>query len=233
MPPHDPAFERQLVDRCRRGDATAFRLVVERHGGHMLATARRYLPSEHDARDAVQDAFLSAYRSMRSFAGDSRLSTWLHRIVVNAALMKLRSRRRHPEESIEHLLPCFDDAGTMIGAPSRSAIGPEALLERAEMRAALQRAIERLPDPYRAVFLLRDVEELDTEEAARALEVSVSAVKTRLHRARQALRTLLEHELSSDRDAIASRSTVGERRHWRATITRADERSLARESLRR
>src|SRR5262245_18784655 len=97
--------EKELVARALRGDDEAFEDFVEAHSGRMLAVARRILPSEEDAQDAVQDAFLQAFRSLAAFRGDSSVSTWLHRIVVNAALLKLRSDGRHPERNLEDLLP--------------------------------------------------------------------------------------------------------------------------------
>lgn len=164
----------------------------------MLAVARRLLRVEEDARDAVQEAFLSALKSIDSFAGEARLSTWLHRIVVNAALMKLRTRRRRPERSIEEMLPTFLSDGHQAQPPSpwRQSVSGE--LERAETRALVRNRIDELPEAYRTVLILRDIEELDTEETARLLSCSVNAVKTRLHRARQALRTLLAPQFSGE-----------------------------------
>jgi len=199
-PPCSDLLERDLLERCRRGDDGAFRVVVERYGGRMLATARRILVSEVDARDAVQDAFLSAFKSIERFAGSAKLSTWLHRIVVNAALMKLRTRRRRPEAAIEDLLPRFDDQGGWAIAPQRWESPSEMQLRRKETRAAVRRAIDRLPDEHRAILVLRDLEEHDTHETAAALGLSVSAAKTRLHRARHALRTLLEREIQTFAD---------------------------------
>lgn len=186
-----------LVERLRAGDAAAFESLVRRHGGRMLATARRMLPTEDDARDVVQEALLSAFRSICSFEGAARLSTWLHRIVVNAALMKLRGGRRRREESIEDLLPCFDDDGHFTEPVTSWGADADTLLERHETRAAVRRAIQRLPEQYRTVLVLRDMEELDTDETAAVLLLKPNAVKTRLHRARQALRTLLQRELPS------------------------------------
>ena len=103
--------ESALLERLRAGEAAAFERLVREQGGRMLAVARRFLREDEDARDAVQDAFLSAFRSLDSFEGQAKLSTWLHRIVVNAALMKLRARKRRPEESIEELLPRFLEDG--------------------------------------------------------------------------------------------------------------------------
>lgn len=161
----------------------------------MLATARRLLRSEDDARDAVQEAFVSAARSIASFAGGSKLSTWLHRIVVNAALMKLRGQRRRAEDPIDGLLPRFDADGHHLVAPAAWETPSDVLLERHETRAVVRRCIDRLPERYRTVVLLRDIEELDTRETADRLAVTPNTVKIRLHRARQALRTLVEGQL--------------------------------------
>src|SRR5262249_14100424 len=139
--------------------------------------------------------FLAAFRAIDTFAGAARLSTWLHRIVLNAALMKLRSRRRRREEPIDDLLPRFDEDGYWAEPASGWDTSSDVLLERQETRAMVRNPIDRLPANYRSVLLLRDIEELDTDEVASLLGVTSNAVKTRLHRARQALRTLLEREL--------------------------------------
>ncbi len=112
-PPASAVDEKPLLERLRRRQDAAYEELVRVYGGRMLAVARRFLRSEEDARDAVQDAFLSAFRSIDAFEGNSRISTWLHRIVVNASLMKLRTRRRKPEQSIEELLPSHLDDGHM------------------------------------------------------------------------------------------------------------------------
>ena len=190
-----PAGDAALVERLRAGDAEAFEDLVRRYGGRMLATARRLVGSEDDARDVVQEAFLAALRAIDGFAGAARLSTWLHRIVINAGLMKLRSRRRRREESIDALLPRFDEDGRWAEPVSRWDASTDALFEREETRAIVRNAIDRLPLNYRSVLLLRDIEELDTDEAASLLGITPNAVKTRLHRARQALRTLLQREI--------------------------------------
>ena len=196
--PDAVAQDRALLERLRAGDDRAFEDLVRAYGGRLLAVARRFLPVEDDARDAVQDAFLSAFRSLDGFQGEARLSTWLHRIVVNASLMKLRTRRRKPEQSIEDLLPGYLEDGHLErpASPWRSDVMHEA--ERSELRALLLDKIEQLPDGYRDVLLLRDVEGLDTEETASMMELSPGAVKTRLHRARLALRELLEPHLREE-----------------------------------
>lgn len=191
--------ETRIVAALRAGDAAAFEAVVRRQSGPMLAAARRILGSEDDARDAVQEAFVSAYRGIAGFDGASRLSTWLHRIVVNAALMKLRSRRRRPEEPLDDLLPCFDENGAWTSGMAQQPGSPEVLVASRQTRELVQRCIARLPDSYRVVLVLRDIEDRDTVEVAEQLGVSPNAVKIRLHRARQALRTLLERERAAER----------------------------------
>jgi RNA polymerase sigma-70 factor (ECF subfamily) len=183
--------EEALLAGLRAGDAAAFEQLVRRYSPRLLVTARRILGNEEDARDALQDAFLSAFRALDTFAGQSRLSTWLHRIAVNAALMRLRSRKRKPERPITELLPRFAEDGHQA-EPAAPWVGVDRALERQETRALVRRHIDELPDSYRTVLLLRDIEGLDTEETARQLGVNEGVVKTRLHRARQALRTLLD-----------------------------------------
>jgi RNA polymerase sigma-70 factor (ECF subfamily) len=150
------------------------------------------LRCEHDSDDAVQEAFISAFRSMGGFAGGSKLSTWLHRIVVNVCLMKLRARRPRREASIEPLLPQFDEHGHHAATYSDWGNPPAVDVSLAETRAQVRACIDELPEAYRTVVLLRDIEELDTQETASLLGVSEANVKVRLHRARQALRTLLD-----------------------------------------
>ena len=186
---------RPLLDGLRRGDDDAFAALVRQQAGRMLATARRLLRSDQDAEDAVQEAFVSAARAIDGFAGGSKVSTWLHRIVINTALMKLRTRRRRREESIDDLLPHFDAEGRHVSPVAAWETPSDVLLERRETRAMVRRCIDRLPERYRTVLLLRDIEELDTQESADLLATTPNTVKIRLHRARQALRTLLEREL--------------------------------------
>jgi RNA polymerase sigma-70 factor (ECF subfamily) len=192
---HEPTHEAQLLARLLRGENEVFEQLVRQYGGRLLAVARRLLGNEHDAQDAVQEAFLSAFKAIGQFTGTAKLSTWLHRIVVNAALMKLRSRRRKPEDSIEELLPRFDTQGEWASRVTSWETPSDVLLQRQETRAMVRLCIDRLPETYRTMLLLRDIEELETEETATLLGITPNAVKIRLHRARQALRTLLEREL--------------------------------------
>jgi len=181
-----------LVAGLRAGTPEAFETLVRKFAGRMLATARRLVRGEQDTADAVQEAFLSAFQAIAKFEGQSKLGTWLHRIVINACLMKIRSASRRPEVSLEGLLPTFDRTGHHTASFRRwQSAADEALLSE-ETRTLVRRSIDLLPDDYREVLLLRDIEELSTEGTAALLGTTTGAVKTRLHRARQALRTLLE-----------------------------------------
>jgi RNA polymerase sigma-70 factor (ECF subfamily) len=183
--------EATLIAQLRAGDEAAFEQVVRLYGGRLLAVARRIVGTDEDARDVVQDAFLNAFKSLDRFEGNAKLSTWLHRIAVNAALMRLRTRKRKPEQSIETLLPAFLDDGHHEERFKSWEEPIDKIMERKETRELVRRQIDALPESYRTVLVLRDIEGLDTEETANMLGLSVNATKIRLHRARQALRSLL------------------------------------------
>jgi RNA polymerase sigma-70 factor (ECF subfamily) len=182
-PVSPPAEEADLVARLKTGDEAAYEALFRAHAGAMLAVARRYFGDSDAAADAVQDAFVSAFRAMGTFEGTSRLGTWLHRITVNACLMKLRSRKRRPSVSLEDR-----------SLPARA---EEAEVHRADTRLRVRTAVSRLPEAYRAVVELRDFDGLDTATTAAQLGTTVEVVKTRLHRARTALKALLEPELAT------------------------------------
>jgi RNA polymerase sigma-70 factor, ECF subfamily len=190
----DVVDEKVLVEALRAGHEWAFETVVRLFGGRLLAVARRYTRNDEDARDVLQSGYLSAFRALKEFEGACQLSTWLHRIVVNTALMKLRSRRRKPEESIDVLLPAFQEDGHHVEQFSDWSAPADQLLERQQTRATVRACIQQLPENYREVLILRDIEELSTQETAEALSMTPTAVKVRLHRARQALSTLLRKE---------------------------------------
>lgn len=190
--------ETDLLLRLRAGDKAAFEQLVREHSGKLLAVARRFLHNDEDARDALQDAFLSAFKAIHEFDGDSRLATWLHRITVNSCLMKLRKKKARPERSIDELLPTFLADGHQANPPAEWPESSETILQRSETREFVRACIDRLPENHRTILLLRDIEEVDTEGAARMLGVTTNVVKTRLHRARQALRTLLDPFVRGD-----------------------------------
>ncbi len=184
--------ESKLVQRLRSGDPGAVEDVLRAHGGQLLAVARRILKDEHLAQDTLQDAFIMAMKGFDKFDGRSRLSTWLYRIVVNAALMKMRRKSFKSERPVGDLLPQFLDNGHRHGARGDWGQHPEKLAETHELQQLVLENISELPDDYRSILLLRDIEELNTQEAADVLGISPGAAKVRLHRARQALRELLD-----------------------------------------
>jgi RNA polymerase sigma-70 factor, ECF subfamily len=188
-----PGDEATLLEGLRARDERAFETIVRAYGPRLLAVARRLVRDEADAQDVLQSAYLNAFRAVHDFEGTAQISSWLHRIVVNTALMKLRTRRRKPEEPIEPLLPTFLEDGHHVEQFSDWAAPADVMLERKETRAAVRAGIDLLPESYRLV--LRDIEELSTQEVADALGLTPTAVKVRLHRARQALSSLLRRAL--------------------------------------
>lgn len=164
-----------------RGGAHSTELValIARCHSRWLAVAARVLHDREEARDAVQDAYLQAVRQLHRFDGRARLSTWLHRIVVNAALMRLRTRRRHPAEPLDPSRLAADTAG------------PESLVHARQMQVLVRRSLARVRPAERQVLLLRDVAGHDADEVARTLRVTRGALKVRAYRARRALRVRL------------------------------------------
>jgi RNA polymerase sigma-70 factor (ECF subfamily) len=182
-----------LIARLRAGDEGAFEQLVRSTMGRLLATARRLLRNEEEARDAVQTAFIRAFQSLSRFREEARLSTWLHRIVVNESLMRLRSRTK--EESLdETLLPQFAADGHQVRDTVDWSDSAEQAIERSETAAMVSASIDQLPEPYRTTLILRDLDELTPDEAAEVLGVSKNVLKVRLHRGRQMLRALLEKQ---------------------------------------
>jgi RNA polymerase sigma-70 factor, ECF subfamily len=197
--------ETLLLDRLRAGDGQAFDAVVRQYDQRMHAVARRLLRHGEDSADAVQDALLAAYRSIASFKGDSRIWTWLYRVLVNACLTIRRSQHRRRTVSFAGVPPDIRDAAWSPIAGLHTTESAHRHAERTELRAQVRGCIERLPKRYREVLLLRDIEELDTEQTAQRLGTSRGTVKTRLHRARQALRVLLEPTLRAQPGAEGSK----------------------------
>ncbi len=187
-----PDDEAALVARLKRGDEAAYAHVVRTLGGRLLAVARRIARTEADAEDAVQEAFVSALRAIQDFDGRSALSTWLHRIVVNAALARLRRDKSRREGSIDDLMPRFADDGEHAAHNVRwNPVTPESD-SRIQLRGAVREALDTLPEDYRSVLILRDVTGMESKEVAAALGISDALVRQRLHRARLALMNLLD-----------------------------------------
>jgi len=185
-----------LVARIRRGDHAAFEALMRRYNGRLFRVARGILKDDGEAEDAVQEAYLEAFRHIAEYRGDAQVSTWLTRIAINQALMRLR---RHKRE--RGVLQFPGDAG---GAPpdegammDRTTESPAAATLRAEIRKTVERRIDELPAAFRAVFVMRDVEEMTVQETADCLGVPSATVRTRLFRARALLRDALARDVDS------------------------------------
>ena len=180
----------ELIARILSGDLRALEMLMRLHNRTLFRTARAILRNDADAEDAVQDAYVQAYRKLGSFRGESKLSTWLVRIAANEALMR---RRRNPRP-----VEAPEQQEAVSEAP-----GPQDDAERAQMRRLLETHIDALPDPYRAVFMLRAVEELDVGETAAALGIPEATVRTRYFRARGLMRSWLKDRIDHTADAFA------------------------------
>lgn len=173
----------EVIERVRRGEVELFEVLMRRYNQRVFRIARAVLPSDAEAEDLAQEAWVRAYEHLGEFAGRAAFSTWLVRIVLHEGWARARRERR-----FEEWRPEEDEDG---GKPMKQLLaqaGPEAEALRGEIRAMLEAAVGSLPETYRTVFVLRDVEELSTAETAECLELSEEAVKTRLHRARASLR---------------------------------------------
>ena len=181
--------ELPLVQAAKKGDLEAFSELVKRYDRNIFRIAQHITHNEEDAQDVVQDAFLKAYQNLDQFQGNSKFYTWLVRIAVNEALMKLRRRRTDKTVSID------EDVQTEEGSMPRELAdwgpNPEQLYRQSELGDILKKTIQGLPPGFRTVFVLRDVEGLSTEETAEMLGLSIPAVKSRLLRARLQLRERL------------------------------------------
>lgn len=185
--------ESQLLERLLEGDQRSYETLIRSYGPRVLAIGRRYLRSQADVEDCFQDTFIAVYRNIDTFQQRSSLSAWISGIAAKTCLMKLRTLRRHPEEPIDDLLPTFDDTGRrVISTTSKPFMDPGIASDTANTQAYIRNAIDGLPDGYRLVLLLRDIDGYTTEETADILGIKINAVRTRLHRARSALKKLLE-----------------------------------------
>jgi RNA polymerase sigma-70 factor (ECF subfamily) len=187
-----PDADADLVRRLKAGADGAYEELVRAHGPRMMLVIRRFLPRENDAEDALQDAFLNVFRSIGRFAGESRLTTWLHRVAVNAAVMRIRTRARRPETLMDET--SFDrlPAADSVAAPHRTdherPVGDDA-------RALVRRSLDRLHEDARTVVELRDVYGIEVPEISRLVGVGISTIKSRLRRGRTTLRAALQSEM--------------------------------------
>jgi RNA polymerase sigma-70 factor (ECF subfamily) len=179
-----------VVDEFKAGNVEAFEEIISRYETKVMNLALRFTRNQEDAEEVMQDVFTTVYRKIEGFRGQSAFSSWLYRIVVNAAFMKLRKRKQNQTVSIEDLAPAVKqyciDREALVGLHSYNTAVSR------ELQEVLQRAIDKLPDQYRAVFVLRDVDGLSNQETGEILNLSIPAVKSRLHRSRLMLRKRLK-----------------------------------------
>jgi len=188
----------ELLEGLRVGDPAAFEVLMRRHNRRLYRVARALLRDAAEAEDAVQEAYLAAFRAAARFRGESSLATWLTRIVTNECMGRLRRHARR--DNIVPMvplagLPAQEGEAMPDGAPASHAEPPDRLLWRAEMRALLERRIDQLPGPFRIVFVLRAVEELSMEETAQCLGIPEATVRSRHFRARSLLRESITQDL--------------------------------------
>lgn len=186
--------DEQIVEKVLTGQTALFEVLMRRHNERVYRAARAIIKDESEAEDIMQQAYMNAYSHLRQFDGRSQFSTWLTRIAIHEALARARRRGRYTNMDTEHM------RGLTLATSIASAPDPERLAFSRELGALMESAIDRLPDGAREVFILRMVEGMNTEEAAIALDVSEAVVKTRLSRARAALR----RELSGQTEAVAA-----------------------------
>lgn len=181
--------DQELVDALRAGDANGVDTLVQRYGAWIHRVAARVLGDRRDAEEVTQNVLMTVMGKIRTFKGEAAFSSWLYRIAANAAYDQARARRARVDDlSLDAVLPVFDEMGRHVEPVVDWSRDLEDPAVAGEVRAALERAIGHLPEDYRVVVVLRDVEELTTEEVAQALGLTVAAVKSRLHRARLVLR---------------------------------------------
>jgi RNA polymerase sigma-70 factor (ECF subfamily) len=196
----------ELIHRTQAGDMRALEILMRRHNRTLYRTARAILRDDAEAEDAVQEAYLRAYGALASFRGESKLSTWLVRITANEALMR---RRKNARAAVVVALDAAIPAGEQEEGPMSEEPGPERDALRGEMRKLLESRIDALPDGYRAVFVLRALEELTVEETAAALDIPEATVRTRYFRARGLLRESMARDI--DRSLEDAFGFAGER----------------------
>ena len=185
----------ELASRVGAGDHAAFALLMRRYNQSLYRAARSVLKDDSEAEDAVQDAYLLAYRGMAKFRGDAKLSTWLMRIVVNEAIARTRKRSRRAEVIRLDGDVQADDEATEMNMNQPTPEQPERGAQRAETRRLLEKKIDALPDAFRTVFVLRAIEDMSVEETAAALGIPEATVRSRFFRARGLLREALAREI--------------------------------------
>ena len=205
----DQDKENELIDELIKSNNLAYESLVRQYSPKMYAVARRFFYIDDDAQECLQKAFIQVFKNIASFKKNSNLSTWLHRITVNEALMMLRQRKRHNTTSLESFTQHYNEYGERTVFSDHfdqnlsQSLGNniEMIFEKSETKISLTDIIYQLPEKYCNVILLRDIQEMSTRDTAELLEISEASVKTQLHRARLLLKAILEQE---DRDSLES-----------------------------
>lgn len=199
---NSPTFtESTLVSGLIESDRAAVAQLIQTHQGWMKALAERMLNDGALAEDCVQESFISAMQKVASFQGRSSFKTWLKRIVINNCLMKLRQQKHRNEINVDDLMPQFDHNDCRLELQWPAIKTPDTVLQENQNAEQILNYISQLPYDYRVVLLLRDIQELNTKEVARILECGEGTVKVRLHRARCALKKMLEPILFEEKDS--------------------------------
>lgn len=185
--------DKKLLEQLREKNKAAQKQLVQKYYSNMYSIAYRYLNRKEDVEDILQESFINAIQKIDQFQERSSLKTWLITIVINNCLMNIRSSKKNPEISVEDLLPKFDRDGFREPEPNWSTrIDAEDIIRDSRKRKLVKEAIDKLPDNYRAILLLRDIEGYSVRETSELLDITEANVKSRLHRARAALKKLLE-----------------------------------------
>jgi RNA polymerase sigma-70 factor, ECF subfamily len=193
---HDALGDEELVALCKAGDEWAVRTLIKRHNHRLFRTARGILRNEQEAEDVVQETYVRAFTGLAGFRAESAFATWLTRIAINQALGRLRQRRPSAELSELERIETSGGAPVIMFPLAQNPASPEADAGRQQVRRVLERALDCLPDAFRTVFVLRDVEGLSVEETASLLAIKPETVKTRLFRARRLMRTEIEKDMA-------------------------------------
>lgn len=185
-----------LVVHARTGDELAVRTIIRRHNQRLFRSARAIVRNDTEAEDVVQATYVHAFTHLAAFRGEAQLSTWLTRIALNEALARVR--RRRPTTGLEEIdMQAKPGHGEVLQFPSSLSVAdPETELSRSETRRLLENAVDGLPDDFRSIFVLRDIEGMSTQEAASHLGIKPETAKTRLHRARKMMRLAIEKQLA-------------------------------------
>ena len=191
-----------LLPLAKIGDEVAIRAIIQRHNQRLFRTARAVIRNDAEAEDVVQASYIKAFASLSAFRGEAELSTWLTRITLNEALGRVRAQKN--TTGLEEIdMQATSAGGQVVQFPSSlSETDPETELSRSQARQLLEQAVDELPDDFRAIFVLRDVEGMSTDEAASYLGIRPETAKTRLHRARKMMRQSIEKRLSGAFSAL-------------------------------